>query len=126
MAGLLPALLRSGLAPCRAAPLGAFAAHGRAFTGSPTAAKAEPEPALEPEGDPARWSRELGAIRTDWTCVLAPPGQCCPAQRHGWAQAACSSAMRSLRTGAGQAHVCPAPRSRAEPGVSGWRQARGG
>ncbi len=95
MAGLLPALLRSGLAPCRAAPLGALAAHGRAFTGSPSAAQAEPEPALEPESDPARWSRELGAIRTDWTCVLAPPAQCRPAQRQCWAQAACSSAVGS-------------------------------
>ena len=74
MAGLLPALLRSGLASCRAAPCGTLGAHRRAFGSSVPACQAEPEPAFEPECEgprPARWLSELGTIRSDWTCVLA-------------------------------------------------------
>ena len=80
MAGLLPALLRSGLASCRAAPCGTLGAHRRAFGGSVPACQADPEPAFEPECEgprPARWLSELGTIRSDWTCVLAVS---CPMQ----------------------------------------------
>ena len=74
MAGLLPALLRTGVATCRAAPCGMLGSHRRAFGSSVPACQAEPERAVEPEGEmprPARWLSELGTIRSDWTCVLA-------------------------------------------------------